>query len=70
MIGISIGRKGDTYKDTAQNILAREEFVVNIADRDHPARRGAVGAVTPGAGITETCPLGQSLIGGISDRPP
>jgi flavin reductase (DIM6/NTAB) family NADH-FMN oxidoreductase RutF len=33
MIGVSIGRKGDTYKDTAQNILSREEFVVNIADQ-------------------------------------
>jgi len=33
MLAISIGRKGDVYKDTAHNILAREEFVVHIADR-------------------------------------
>ncbi|MEC7258359.1 MAG: flavin reductase family protein [Pseudomonadota bacterium] len=33
MIGISVGRKGQTYKDTAQNIMAREDFAVHIADR-------------------------------------
>lgn len=33
MLAISVGRKGDTYKDTARNILANEEFVVHIADR-------------------------------------
>lgn len=32
MLGVSIGRKGDVYKDTARNILAREEYVVHIAD--------------------------------------
>lgn len=31
MVAISIGRKGDVYKDTARNILATEEFVVHIA---------------------------------------
>jgi flavin reductase (DIM6/NTAB) family NADH-FMN oxidoreductase RutF len=32
MLGISIGRKGETYKDTATNIMATEEYVVHIAD--------------------------------------
>lgn len=35
MIGISVGKKGEIYKDTGRNILANEEFVVNIADIDH-----------------------------------
>lgn len=33
MIGISVGRKGQTYKDTARNILANEHYVVHIADQ-------------------------------------
>ena len=33
MLGFSVGRKGRHYKDTAQNILARETYVVHIADR-------------------------------------
>ena len=33
MLAISVGRKGAVYKDTAQNILASEEFVIHIADR-------------------------------------
>ncbi|MWB79138.1 flavin reductase family protein [Pseudooceanicola sp. 216_PA32_1] len=33
MLGFSVGRKGDTYKDTSRNILARETYVVHIADR-------------------------------------
>lgn len=32
MLAISIGRKASVYKDTARNILAREEYVVHIAD--------------------------------------
>lgn len=32
MVAISVGRKGGVYKDTAQNILSGEEFVVHIAD--------------------------------------
>jgi len=32
MLAISIGRKGNVYKDTARNILDREEYVVHIAD--------------------------------------
>lgn len=32
MLAISVGRKGGTYKDTAQNILNNEEYVVHIAD--------------------------------------
>lgn len=33
MLGISVGRKGDAYKDTARNILAGEEYVIHIADQ-------------------------------------
>jgi flavin reductase (DIM6/NTAB) family NADH-FMN oxidoreductase RutF len=32
MLAISVGRKGKLYKDTAQNILNNEEYVVHIAD--------------------------------------
>ena len=32
MLAISVGRKGNVYKDTAQNILSNEEYVVHIAD--------------------------------------
>lgn len=32
LLGISVGRKGAIYKDTAHNILSREEFVIHIAD--------------------------------------
>jgi flavin reductase (DIM6/NTAB) family NADH-FMN oxidoreductase RutF len=32
MLAISVGRKGNVYKDTARNILDREEYVVHIAD--------------------------------------
>ena len=32
MLAISVGRKGADYKDTAQNILDTEEYVIHIAD--------------------------------------
>jgi len=32
MLAISIGRKAGIYKDTAQNILNNEEYVIHIAD--------------------------------------
>ncbi|MCA6113625.1 flavin reductase family protein [Bradyrhizobium sp. WSM 1738] len=32
MLAISVGRKAGIYKDTAQNILNNEEYVVHIAD--------------------------------------
>lgn len=32
MLAISVGRKGKTYKDTAQNILNNEEYVVHVVD--------------------------------------
>jgi flavin reductase (DIM6/NTAB) family NADH-FMN oxidoreductase RutF len=32
LLAISVGRKGDIYKDTAHNILANEEYVIHIAD--------------------------------------
>ncbi|WP_065753967.1 flavin reductase family protein [Bradyrhizobium paxllaeri] len=32
MLAISVGRKGGLYKDTAQNILNNEEYVVHIAN--------------------------------------
>lgn len=33
MLAISVGRKGGAYKDTGRNILAREQFVIHIADQ-------------------------------------
>ncbi len=32
MLAISVGRKSGVYKDTARNILEREEYVIHIAD--------------------------------------
>jgi flavin reductase (DIM6/NTAB) family NADH-FMN oxidoreductase RutF len=32
MLAISVGHKAGVYKDTARNILAREEYVIHIAD--------------------------------------
>ena len=32
MLAMSVGRKGDNYKDTAHNILDTEEYVIHIAD--------------------------------------
>jgi flavin reductase (DIM6/NTAB) family NADH-FMN oxidoreductase RutF len=32
LLAISVGRKGEVYKDTARNILTSEEFVVHIAN--------------------------------------
>jgi flavin reductase (DIM6/NTAB) family NADH-FMN oxidoreductase RutF len=32
MLAISVGRKGGIYKDTAQNILNNEQYVIHIAD--------------------------------------
>ena len=32
MLAISVGRKGNIYKDTARNILNNEQYVVHIAD--------------------------------------
>lgn len=32
MLAISVGRKAGAYKDTARNILDREEYVIHIAD--------------------------------------
>jgi flavin reductase (DIM6/NTAB) family NADH-FMN oxidoreductase RutF len=32
LMGISVGRKGGIYKDTAHNILRREEYVIHIGD--------------------------------------
>ena len=32
MLAISVGRKAGIYKDTAQNILNNEEYVIHIAD--------------------------------------
>lgn len=33
MLAISVGHKNGHYKDTARNILSREEYVVHIADQ-------------------------------------
>jgi flavin reductase (DIM6/NTAB) family NADH-FMN oxidoreductase RutF len=35
LMAISIGRNSGVYKDTARNILAREEYVIHIADFSH-----------------------------------
>jgi flavin reductase (DIM6/NTAB) family NADH-FMN oxidoreductase RutF len=35
LLAISVGHKAGVYKDTARNILAREEYVVHIADFSH-----------------------------------
>jgi flavin reductase (DIM6/NTAB) family NADH-FMN oxidoreductase RutF len=32
MLAISVGAKGEIYKDTAHNILANQEYVIHIAD--------------------------------------
>jgi flavin reductase (DIM6/NTAB) family NADH-FMN oxidoreductase RutF len=32
MVGVNIGRRGKGLKDTARNILAAKEYVINIAD--------------------------------------
>ena len=32
LLGISVGRKGNVYKDTAENILAHGDYVIHIAD--------------------------------------
>ena len=32
LMGISVGRKGSIHKDTAHNILRREEYVIHIGD--------------------------------------
>ena len=33
MVGINVGRRGTKLKDTARNITATKQYVVNIADR-------------------------------------
>jgi flavin reductase (DIM6/NTAB) family NADH-FMN oxidoreductase RutF len=35
LMAISVGRNAGVYKDTARNILAREEYVIHIADFSH-----------------------------------
>jgi flavin reductase (DIM6/NTAB) family NADH-FMN oxidoreductase RutF len=35
LLAISVGHKAGVYKDTARNILAREEYVIHIADFSH-----------------------------------
>jgi flavin reductase (DIM6/NTAB) family NADH-FMN oxidoreductase RutF len=44
MLGISVGRKREDYKDTGRNILTTEEFVVHIADQPliEPLHRSAI----------------------------
>lgn len=32
MVGVNVGRRGNALKDTARNIHARKEYVINIAD--------------------------------------
>lgn len=35
LMAFSVGRNAGVYKDTARNILAREEYVIHIADFSH-----------------------------------
>jgi flavin reductase (DIM6/NTAB) family NADH-FMN oxidoreductase RutF len=35
LMAISVGRNAGVYKDTARNILSREEYVIHIADFPH-----------------------------------
>lgn len=61
MIAISVGHKAGTYKDTARNILLREEFVVHIADQ---SKVDAVhmSAVEHAANVSEVDLLGLATV--------
>jgi len=60
MIGISVGRIGTRYKDTAINILATEQFVVNIADAPLTADLHASSEEFP-ADVSEAEKLGLEM---------
>ncbi|HEV2512076.1 flavin reductase family protein [Bosea sp. (in: a-proteobacteria)] len=61
LIGISVMRRGDELKDTARNIAARADFVVNIADETliEPVR---LSAAEHSVDVSEVELLGLSLV--------
>lgn len=63
MIGISVGRRGAKYKDTAHNILALESYVVHIADRSMIAAVHASSEEMP-AHVSEAAVLGLDVVPG------
>jgi len=69
MLAISVGRKGGTYKDTALNILATGEFVVNIADIEllHELHESAVEHPPQ---VSEAELLGLETTPSLSVKPP
>ncbi|HWL04791.1 MAG TPA: flavin reductase family protein [Xanthobacteraceae bacterium] len=69
MLAVSMGRKGATYKDTANNILATGEFVVNIADM---ALLNEVheSAVEHPPEVSEAELLGLETVESLSVKPP
>lgn len=69
MLAFSVGRKGGAYKDTAQNILANEDYVVHIADRPliDVVHRSAVEYP---ADVSETEMLGLETVPSLHVRPP
>jgi flavin reductase (DIM6/NTAB) family NADH-FMN oxidoreductase RutF len=69
MLAFSVGRKGGAYKDTAQNILANEDYVVHIADR--PLIEAVhKSAVEYPADVSETEMLGLETVPSLHVRPP
>jgi flavin reductase (DIM6/NTAB) family NADH-FMN oxidoreductase RutF len=69
MLAFSVGRKGSIYKDTAENILANEDYVVHIADR--PLIAAVHGsAVEYPADVSEIEMLGLDTVPSLHVRPP
>jgi flavin reductase (DIM6/NTAB) family NADH-FMN oxidoreductase RutF len=69
MLAFSVGRKGSVYKDTAENILAAEEYVVHIADRPLIAAVHASAVEYP-ADVSETEMLGLATVPSLHVKPP
>lgn len=61
MIGINIGRRGRGLKDTARNITARGEFVVNIADESMVEKVHSCGVEYP-AEVSELAEIGLATL--------
>jgi flavin reductase (DIM6/NTAB) family NADH-FMN oxidoreductase RutF len=69
MLAFSVGRKGAAYKDTAENILINEDYVVHIADR--PLIAAVHGsAVEYPPDVSETEMLGLETVPSLHVRPP
>lgn len=69
LLAISVGRKAGVYKDTARNIMATEEYVVNIADRSllEPLHRSA-DELPPH--VSEVAELGLETVPSLEVKPP